>query len=378
MTPASGVWQKINGQCKAVVALGHECRLLKLAYDKTVMVEYTEEGPIIISDTWGHKKDSKSAQRKSVAKQLLCGIPSHIFVNVGVYNPSIIYVRMLAPAVPAYSNFLGQIKKKSHAKIYYELPTYPLTHAYQGLGLRGFFLRIFSFRVIERLRKIIDEFVVVAEINDEKQKSRLGRFSLISNGIDTSIYPMSEPPSLGAEINIIGVANLASWHGYDRIIQGIAEYDGPYKIVFHLVYGSGESEAQALHRLASTLNVQQNLVLYSELHGRGLGNLFNSCHVAAGSLGMHRIGLQNGATLKIREYCARSIPFFMSYQDEDFSDFEYACLFPPDESPIDMTKLSYFIEKVRLNIKYQHDMREYAERKLSWKAKMKRILDSTR
>ena len=36
-----------------------------------------------------------------------------------------------------------------------------------------------------------------------------------------------------------------------------------------------------------------------------------------GSLGLHRIGLTEASTLKVREYWARGIPFLLSYEDTD-------------------------------------------------------------
>ena len=61
----------------------------------------------------------------------------------------------------------------------------------------------------------------------------------------------------------------------------------------------------------------------------------------------HRIGLSESPTLKVREYCARGIPWIIACKDPDFpDDFPYILRVPPDESPIDIDPVIDFAQKI--------------------------------
>ena len=232
-----------------------------------------------------------------------------------------------------------------------------------------------EFRAIERLKTVVDEFIVVTEIQDEKARNRLGKFKIIPNGFDVSSVSVRTAPALDKEVHILGLANLAFWHGYDRIITGMAKYDGPYKIFFHIAGGTGYSEIQNLRNLAVQLDVADNVIFYNPLYGKELDALFNVCHVAAGALAIHRKGLHVTSELKLREYCARGIPFFISSYDPDFENVDFSLRVTEDDAPIDVANICDFIEKIYSQKNHAQLIHNFAEKNIDWAILLKRLFE---
>jgi len=117
------------------------------------------------------------------------------------------------------------------------------------------------------------------------------------------------------------------------------------------------------------------VIFHSRKHAEELDGLFEETHIAIGGLGYHRISLRSAAALKVREYCARGMPFVISYNDLDFpDDFPYMLKVPADESPVDIEQILRFYDRIKER-EFVKEMREYAEKNLSWEAKLKPVID---
>lgn len=210
--------------------------------------------------------------------------------------------------------------------------------------------------------------------------SRLSRIRgirtiITDNGVDPlSLAPILEiPPS--PPFRILGLANLNIWHGYDRIIRGLAEHreKDPHADIRFEIAGSGKEENN-LRELVVRLQLDQQVTFHGFLSGAALDHLIASCHVGAASLGMHRTGVAEGqtTTLKAREFAARGLPFILGYTDRDFdADYPYCLVVQANEDAIDPLQLKSFFEAlVSSDPCYMHDMREDATRRLSWDAKL--------
>lgn len=110
-------------------------------------------------------------------------------------------------------------------------------------------------------------------------------------------------------------------------------------------------------------------------HCGELNSLFYESRAAIGSLGNHRKGLRVSADLITKEYCARGIPFVISFDDVDFpDDFPYMLKVPADESSVDIGQILQFYDKIK-DRDIVKEMRDYAEKNLSWEAKLKPVID---
>lgn len=98
------------------------------------------------------------------------------------------------------------------------------------------------------------------------------------------------------------MAEIHYWHGYDRIIKGLAEYyltKPQYKVYFHIVGElSGERERQEILPIIKQNALEPYVILYGNMHGNDLDQLFSKADMGIGSLGRHRSGITHIKTLK--------------------------------------------------------------------------------
>jgi len=195
----------------------------------------------------------------------------------------------------------------------------------------------------------------------------------IGNGFDIhSVKRRSPPDKIANELHLLFVANVSRWHGIDRLIHGLATYKGPVNVTLHIA-GEG-AELENLKRMTEKSNLSDQVKFHGFVTGNDLDNLFNTCHIAVGSLGLHRIGMKEGSPLKIREYCARGIPWIIACDDPDFpDDYPYIHRIPPDESPVKIEDVIEFAKKVVTNPDHPQKMRAYAAEHLDWSVKMKKL-----
>jgi len=243
---------------------------------------------------------------------------------------------------------------------------------------RGSFLSYYKELLLGNgFRKRCDGIVGVTDEITQYQLKRSGNFNkrhiTIGNGIDVNSVPVRElPADDGQNLNIICVADVTFWHGIDRLIKGIAEYKGGWNIQLNIV--GGGDEIPNLKNLASRLRINDHVNFHGFVHGNELDRLFEQNHIAVGSLGIHRIGLNQLSILKAREYCARGIPYIIACSDPDFpEDFPYILRLPADDSPIDMELVLLFSSKICHDIHHSQNMRQYARDNLDWSVKMKKL-----
>jgi glycosyltransferase involved in cell wall biosynthesis len=193
----------------------------------------------------------------------------------------------------------------------------------------------------------------------------------IGNGINVETVTVHQQvPYSGDELRLLCVANFNRWHGLDRLIRGIGTYRGPTRITLHIA-GDG-SELPYLKKIIHELAITDKVKFHGLTMGKDLDILFNTCHIAVGSLGMHRKGLTQTSELKAREYCARGIPYVISCADPDFpDDFPYIHRFLSDESEVDIETIIEFAQKVYKDPDHPFKMRAYAIEHLDWSVKMK-------
>jgi glycosyltransferase involved in cell wall biosynthesis len=290
--------------------------------------------------------------------------------SLGAQN--IIYLRIPYPSLQ-----LSHILQRSRAcKIVIEYQTIE-PHEYH---LKGKYWYLFIDRLFGNdIRKYTDAIVGVTEEITQYQLTRSSNPNkphiTIGNGFDVSSAPIRKPPlCLENDLHLLCVANVNRWHGIDRILQGLAVYAGTIHVTLHIAGDS--AELQNLQTLTEDLIISDHVIFHGFTTGEALDALFDQCHIAVGSLGIHRIGLKEASILKAREYCARGIPFIYGISDPDFTaDFPYILHFSADESPIDIEKVLAFVKEVCTDPDHPQKMRCFAEEHLDWSTKMKKLKD---
>ncbi len=291
--------------------------------------------------------------------------------TIGVLGPhDVLYYRYSAPFLPYFpSKYLRRFRT---CRIVTEHQTKELdefklngdTLSYWSEYFFGMLLR----RQADAVIGVTDEITryEVARARDP-EKTHL----TIGNGFAVQSVPVKcAPHHSGTDFHLLCVANVSRWHGLDRLFQGLARYNGMSEVLLHIA-GDG-AELPYLRKLANDLGISDQVVFHGFLTGEALNALFNRCHVAVGSLGAHRLGLQEASILKARDYCARGIPFIYGTSDPDFpTDFPYVLHLPADESPIDIERVLAFGQEICADPDHPQKMRRYAEERLDWSVKMR-------
>jgi hypothetical protein len=179
---------------------------------------------------------------------------------------------------------------------------------------------------------------------------------------------------------LIGVAEVHTWHGYDRLVAGLGEYyknGGKQDVYFHIVGGVHPHERYrankfhpGLQAIIDKYGIQDKVIFHGTLFGKELDDVFNQCQFAIGSLARHRSGITVIKTLKNREYATRGIPFIYSEQDSDFDHQPYVLKAPANESPINIQQIIDFMDCFTMK---PEEIRKTVEH-LSWKEQMKEVL----
>jgi glycosyltransferase involved in cell wall biosynthesis len=216
---------------------------------------------------------------------------------------------------------------------------------------------------------------VTNEIRDfQVKRTGIAKHSTtVSNGIEIDKVAHTKYLAFNNKtLNIVYISSVfAAWKGIDRIIHSIDNCASELNIKLHLI---GRKE--------KSYNKYDFIVQHGFLHGQELDNIFAKTHIAVGALALHRKGISEGSTLKVREYIARGLPFILAYQDIDIINNppqkKFYLEFPNDDSPIDFNKIINFVKEI--NQKYEPEelsayMRSYAEKYLDWTVKMKQYVD---
>lgn len=355
----SGVNQKIVNQILFLNSLGINAQILPLDFKKSLI----------------HKKPFKifflNQIYYKIAKALYIRKELHQTIKK-INSHDILYYRRTSSLPIFYPlNFFRFFRKcivvtEHQTK---EIQEFLLNHYFIDTIGEFFFGRI--------IKNQSDAFVGVTDEITHYELSHSKQFFkphiTIGNGINVTLYPIRKQfHNKGKNIHLLFVANVSRWHGIDRLIQGIHIYKNTYEICLHIV-GDGK-ELPNLKRLVVELNLSRQIIFHGFKTGDELDSLFNSCHIAVGSLGIHRKGLTMTSELKAREYCARGIPYIIACGDPDIpDDFHYIFRVPPDESPINIESVINFAQKVCSDPDHPQKMRKYAEENLDWAIKMKKL-----
>lgn len=279
-----------------------------------------------------------------------------------------VYLRYYHNSNP-FTIHLLETLRKANVRILLEIPTYPYDQEYSSFNKSVVYIdRLFRHSLCKQANAIV---------TFSNEKEIFGQRTIrISNGIDFEHIPLRQTlHDTSQELHLIGVAEIHFWHGFDRLIKGLALYyrsNPTYKVYFHMV-GSpfGERERQELEKPIQTYGLQPYIFLHGAQHGQDLDELFEKADFAVGSLARHRSGIDRIKTLKNREYAARGFGFIYSETDDDFEQMPYILKAPADESPIDISALIEFCknpsstpQEIRASIRH-----------LSWQEQMKKVYD---
>lgn len=356
---ANGISKKIHYQVKALKECGVDVRLcyydITANGDRRWMVD--DE---VIADL------GKGATAK-IWKRIHFSPITAYALREGI---ELVYIRSFHNANPFTLRLVKRLKYNG-AKVVMEIPTFPYDQEYITRSKKFNLAIDRCFR--HQLAKSLDGIVTFSNA----KKIFGGRTIRISNGIDFEAISMKcKINNTSQELHLIGVAEVHYWHGFDRVVKGLAEYyrtNPEYKVYFHIVGPMfGQREREDILPVIHENHLEPYVLLHGPLDGEKLDAQFEEADFAIGSLGRHRSGITHIKTLKNREYAARGFAFAYSETDEDFDTKAYVWKVTADESPVDILKLIDFYHSQKMT---PAEIRE-SVRSLSWKVQMQKVIEA--
>ncbi len=361
--PHNGISKKISYQVEAMRACGVDTRLCYFE-----MTPAGEQSRIVGGETtadYGRSITGKIRKRVDYSD-----LTRYIRDN-GI---DFIYMRSDHNANPFLTRWLKKIRKQG-VKTVMEIPTYPYDPEYAQSPLKRKMMlmadKVFRRCMARQLYRIVtftdfDRIFGVSTIN-------------ISNGIDFDHIPLKQAvnPTPGV-LSLMGVADIHFWHGFDRVIAGMAEY---YKqpqeedVRFLVVGGGVPAHLEMLKDMTVERGLTDKVSFLGPKAGPELDEMFTQADMGIGSLARHRCGIDSIKTLKNREYAARGIPFVYSETDSDFDTMPYVMKAPDDESPLDIDAVVKFYRGLSMT---PSEIRESITGTLSWQHQMQKVIDSVK
>lgn len=356
---ANGISKKIRYQVHALEANGMDTHLCYLSDEQGIKRRMLDQEVLADYGAGLKGKLYKRFEFNSIARYAIEN------------NINLVYIRSDHNANP-FTIKLVRKMKQAGIQIVMEIPTFPYDQEYITPFMKLQLLIDKCFR--KRFAKYLDRIITFSNYTTIFDIPTL----LLSNGIDFNEIPIKKQVNdTTQQIHLIGVAEIHYWHGYDRLLQGLANYyttQPQYKVYFHIIGEfAGQREREECIPIIEKNHLEPYVILHGQQHGKALDTLFEQCDLGIGSLGRHRSGISNIKTLKNREYTARGIPFIYSEIDDDFENMPYIMKVPANEEAINIKKLLSFYRQLRMT---PQDIRN-SILSLSWDNQMRKVIDST-
>lgn len=357
-SPEQGINKKIFLQIETLRRYGFQTDAVYRKNVQQLVLQTDEEEKII---DFNLKRPYKIAASKSLDKYLEKKNYDGVYIRY-VFNDR------------AFDKLLRNLKKKN-VPILVEIPTYPYDSEFLD-SLENRIVLGMDKMYRSKMKRYVSRIVTYS-----KDKEIYGIPTIQTmNGIDfrkTERIRCSQ--DYNGEINMIAVADLAKWHGYDRILEGIGKYyseQGKRNICFHLV-GAGP-ELHRYKQIIEKWGIEDHVIFYGRKYDKELDSIYDKCNIALECFGGHRKGLKLSSSLKSREYVAKGLPIIASVDIDLFTEYEspYYMKFESNEQPIDIERVIKFCDGIykgkNIN-EVTKDIRRFAEGKCDISLVMKPI-----
>ncbi len=359
---AYSVKNKFNGQMKAVEDMGHE--VWYVAYDRkhTYLIHKGEK--TIIKNIWfGNWK-------QYIHIKAFYDMFDSVRRVLKTEKFDVAYMRR-CPLSPSGYQMCKEIIK-SGCKLVQEIPTYPGSREVQPSFLRRMYMK-WSRHCWSKVHPMLSLYTLIGDKEDN-----IGEIPAINidNGTDVDLLPLRKPCFEDDKIHLFALASMSRWHGYDRLIRGIAGLDEPTRktVVLDMVGDEGDGSLNQWKELVKELTIEEQVVFHGRKVGGELDPFFERADVGICSLGMYRIGFSSGSILKLREYTSRGLPFVYSADDPAVNaDLPFSLKIPNDDSNVDVRAVIAFAKEMRQYPDMPEQMRIYARENMSWQAQFEKI-----
>lgn len=368
----------MNYQNKTLAQLHSFERAGFLAYAGTIernqecvvqtIYEVRQGGIVRESKRWEYNAD----EFKTKSRFYLCNVFTHFYEWVIENKIDIIYIRRLLQRIFFTRSFFKKVKNVS--KVIYELPTYPLDPSDR-----------LSDRLNEKLEMIFFKLFIepglhLVTVCLQRNCALSEKYLVFSNGIDAGKYLPGKMPELREEFRCIAFAHVRYWHGYERVLEGIKKYHGPYSLRFD-IYSNESDTIQNLRKTADDYGITNCIVFHDAVPLEKMSAAAAGFHIGVGGLAYHKRGAAFDTSLKSKEYSALGLPFIYEVPDMSIREsWPYHFRIPQDDTPVDFDKVITWYKSLSKN--YKSIMHEFAAAHLQYDSEIgdiqKRLLKSDR
>ena len=286
-------------------------------------------------------------------------------------DPDFIYMRRINLDRGCYLFFRDMKAKWPECKLIVEIFTYPYD---EDDFLRDFehVVRMFPFYLKDKYYRVRQKRYVNRLVVYSRDEEVFGIPTIRTiNGYDVAAdmprTPVCGCSSAGGPIHMVSVAYMQPQHGYERVIQGLAEYyasgDHSREVFYHVV-GDGP-ELERYQKITQEHHLNEYVFFYGRKTGDPLAAIYNQCDLGMCAFGMYKYGIDNCSALKIPEYLAKGLPIVTGCRTSMLGDEEiqYCLEFPNDSSSIDIHQIIRFYDSLYGNREPEQlitEIREYA------------------
>ncbi|WP_125925587.1 hypothetical protein [Halomonas aestuarii] len=358
--PTDGISKKIQQQLVALHEIGYE-----------VNAAYSEKGCLRLVYNCGQSFSSGNLSEIKSSKPLFF-LRLAAFLKNEATNYDVFYIRN--PHGNLYSLFFSYfLYAASHLskKVILEIPSYPYDDEVQGLLSK---LSLIIHKIQRPFFKLyISKIFYTGMLVDQIWGVPSSR---IYNSCDPSDVPLANfnhSPCPKA-IRLIAVANLAPWHGYDRVLYGLHYYinssSHECNVFFHIV-GDNEPEFSRLKKITENLGLDHYVKFHGRMISSQIDNLFVGCSVGVDSLGRHRSGNSYNDSIKSKEYAFRGVPFIKSHRDDSFNNVGFVYNAPQDDSWLMIEEI---VDWVSCSDFDTYAIRDFAMNNFQWKKQLEKFI----
>lgn len=358
----TGVYKKVVAQCKVMTDAGNEVFFACREGMNHMIIENSRQETISMLDF------SKYSKRKR-DKYIVSFIYDFSLHN----NINCLYSRYGSFSYDTHKLYTKL--KKNGVKVLLEIPTYPLTQRWSNISQSlkshqySLIIKLLYNYSIGSLGIPFFRYSVDRIVNNNGFKKIWGVPVIpITNGIDVKTIPDSHRRfNHTDEIRIMSVANVANWHGFDRLIRGLAEYyKNPHDTIVRFQLAGPGMEVDLLRKLTKELHVEKYVDFLGTVIGEQLNELFLHSHIGVSVLGVHRAKMKECDSLKAREFCARRLPFLTEEAETQYRGKPFVLYVPSNETPVDICKVVSFYNTIVVHPEILDEMRSFAEAKCDW------------
>ena len=296
-----GISQKIVRESIALSNILESSVLYCLDQESNLQKISFLNGEIVDKEIWGPvKTDTKSCNRVNYFIEML---EKHIDLS----EHKEIYIRHMIPSMK-YIHFLKKCKKRS--KIYIEIPTYPYFYEQFAASKNKLFtlLRLFYEIIFWPCIYMNVDQIVAIPCNSKAKKYK--KMIFITNGYNR--MPVRDNINTRNRSNnfiMVGVGSIQQYHGYEKLIEAIAEYNGKRNIFFYVV---GNGLIEPLRELSKNLKVEDRVIFTGMKTGQELDKILYSADVGIGTMALELRHADIDTGIKILDYYMHGLPVVSS------------------------------------------------------------------